>query len=91
MVVRIRVGRGARVQQKKSKTRPLVLLMGAFLTPAALMALVLAGWRIAADLDWAGEFGIANGFFSHWQVWITAAIILQAFSTVLNRYGRSDA
>jgi hypothetical protein len=52
-------------------------VLPALLTPAAVVALVLGLWRVSADLGWTGEFVIANGFFSHWQVWIALAAFLQ--------------
>ena len=52
-------------------------VLPALLTPAAVVALVLGLWRISADLGWTEEFLIANGFFSHWQVWIALAGGLQ--------------
>jgi hypothetical protein len=64
------------------------LATGALLTPAALMALVLGCWRLASDLNLTGEFVIARGLFSHWQVWMVLAGILQTCASVLNRYGR---
>ncbi|MBI1787234.1 MAG: hypothetical protein HYR60_06740, partial [Acidobacteria bacterium] len=50
----------------------------------------LGFWRLAADLSWTGEFGISSGLFSHWQVWLTAAGLLQWGSWALTRYGRGD-
>jgi hypothetical protein len=88
MVVRIRFGRGRQVQRGKGKNRKLALALSALLTPAAVMASALGFWRLAADLQWTGEFGIASGIFSHWQVWLTFAAILQSGAWVLNRYGR---
>jgi len=52
-------------------------VLPALLTPAAVVALVLGLWRMTSDLGWTEEFLIANGFFSHWQVWIALAIALQ--------------
>jgi hypothetical protein len=52
-------------------------VLPALLTPAAVTALVLGLWRVSADLGWTGEFLIAYGFFSHWQVWIALAIAMQ--------------
>ena len=52
-------------------------VLPALLTPAAVLALVLGLWRVSADLGWTGDFLIANGFFSHWQVWIALASGLQ--------------
>jgi hypothetical protein len=65
----------------------MALAAGALLSPASLIACVLALWRIAADLDYAGRFAIPSGPFSHWQVWLAAAVALGVCSRVLNRYG----
>jgi hypothetical protein len=54
------------------------------------MAWVLAGWRIAADLKWTGAFAITNGMFSHWQVWIAAAIAVQFAAFLLHRYAAGE-
>jgi len=58
-------------------------VLPALLSPAAVVALVLGLWRVSADLGWTEEFLIANGFFSHWQVWIALAIGLQLAATSL--------
>jgi hypothetical protein len=87
MVVRIRFDRGRPVLRKKGKNRQFALALGALLTPGAVMASVLGLWRLAADLKWTGEFGIASGLFSHWQVWMVSAALLQGGSWALNRYG----
>jgi hypothetical protein len=63
--------------------------VAALLTPAAAIAAALAMWRIAADLSWANSFAIPSGIFSHWQVWLGAAVALQFCSRLLNRYGKS--
>jgi hypothetical protein len=52
------------------------------------MALVLGIWRVAADLKWTQSFAIPSGLFSHWQVWMAVAVVLQLCSSVLNRYAR---
>jgi len=52
-------------------------VLPALLSPAAVVALVLGLWRVSADLGWTGEFLISAGFFSHWQVWIALAAVLQ--------------
>jgi hypothetical protein len=38
---------------------------------------------VSSDLGWTEEFLIANGFFSHWQVWIALAITLQVAAVSL--------
>ena len=88
MRVRIRFGKGPKVGKKARKNRRAALALAALLTPAALLASVVGLWRIAADLNWARAFAIPTGFFSHWQVWIAAAVLLQLCSYVLNRYGK---
>lgn len=90
MVVRIRLSSGTQVQQKRRKNQHVALALASLLTPAAVMACVLAFWRIAADLKATGQFPIASGVFSHWQVWIALATSLQCAATLLNRYGKSN-
>lgn len=58
-------------------------ILVALLTPAALVALAMGLWRVGADLDWAGVFPIAGGFFSHWQVWIGLSVALKMLSSAL--------
>jgi len=57
----------------------------ALLTPASLLAFVLAAWRLGADLGFTGEFAIGQGFFSHWIVWAAIGIGIQSFANTLNR------
>jgi hypothetical protein len=87
MVVRIRFQRGPKVKSRKKNQRLAVAIAG-MLTPVAVMASVLALWRIGADLNWAGTFAIASGPFSHWQFWLGTAVVLQVCSSMLNRYGK---
>ena len=88
MVVRIRFRKGPKLGQKRHNRRRLAVGVAALLTPAALLALLLAFWRIAADLNWTSSFAIPSGLFSHWQVWMGAAALLQLCARMLNRYGR---
>jgi hypothetical protein len=89
MVVRIRFRKGPKVSRKRRKNQRIALAVAALLPPAALCAGVLGLWRIASDLNWAGSFAITNGIFSHWQVWLGAAVFLQLCARALNRYGKS--
>ena len=89
MVVRIRFAKGPKAAQKRRKNRRAALAVASLLTPAAVMTAVLGVWRVAADLQWAGNFAIHNGLFSHWQVWMVLAGLLQTGSHFLNRYGHS--
>jgi hypothetical protein len=88
MVVRIRFVNGPKLGQKRQMDRRAAQLAAALLSPAALVSFVLAGWRIAADLKWTNSFAIDRGLFSHWQIWMAAASLLQLCSRMLNRYGR---
>lgn len=88
MLVRIRFGRGPRVERKRGKNRRVALAVGALLTPGAVMASVLGTWRLAADLKLTGDFAIASGLFSHWQVWFVSAALMALCSRTLNRYGK---
>lgn len=90
MVVRIRLSSGTRVQHKRRKNQHVALAMAALLTPAAVMACVLAFWRLGADVSVTGQFPISAGLFSHWQVWLALAGSLQFCATILNRYGKSE-
>src|ERR1035441_3325747 len=74
MVVRIRFGKGFRPGRKRQRNKRLALVLAALLPPTALAAAVLAIWRIAADLNWTSSFAISTGIFSHWQVWLGAAV-----------------
>ena len=89
MVIRIRFGKRPRTGAVRRKNRRVALMLSALLTPAAAMALALACWRIAADLNWTSTFAISSGLFSHWQSWLAAAALLQLASRVLNRYARN--
>jgi hypothetical protein len=89
MVVRIRFARGPRITGKRRKNQRFAAAVAALLTPAAVMALALGMWRIAADLNWTSSFYIESGPLSHWQVWFGAAALLQLCSHYLNRYGKN--
>ena len=88
MVIRIRLGRG-RSLRKTRKKHNVALALASLLTPAAVMALVLAIWPLAAGLKFAGAFPIDEGVFSHWQVWMVVAFSLQSMAMALNRIGKT--
>jgi hypothetical protein len=88
MLVRIRLGKGSRLLRSRGKSRRTALAVSALLTPSSAIAAVLGMWRLAADLNWANRFAVPSGIFSHWQVWLGAAFLLQLCSHLLNRYGR---
>jgi hypothetical protein len=88
MIVRIRFGGGKRVGVKPRKPRRLAAGLSGLLTPAAVLAAAVAAWAIAADLNWTGTFAISTGLFSHWEVWLGAAVVLQLCAQLLNRYAK---
>ncbi|MBS1858351.1 MAG: hypothetical protein JST11_23475 [Acidobacteria bacterium] len=90
MVIRIKFRRGTRVGRKRRRNKRLALAVAALLPALALTAGLLAAWRIAADLKLTAGFAITTGLFSHWQVWMGAAALLEACAYVLNRYGKSN-
>lgn len=69
------------------KNRHIALAVASLLTPAMLAALALSLWRLAADLGLAAQFAIHDGLFSHWQVWLGVAGLVQFIASLLNRYG----
>ena len=90
MLVRIRLGKFSRLGSQRRQQRRLALTVSAMLAPASVMALVLAVWRIAADLEWTQSFAIQSGPLAHWGVWLGVAAFLQLGSRVLTRYGNGE-
>lgn len=90
MLVRIRLSKGSRIRQNARKNQHLALGLASLLTPSAIMAFVLAFWRLSADLSAGGPFPISVGLFSHWQVWLAGAAVLEFFALLLNRYGNAE-
>jgi hypothetical protein len=90
MLVRIRFRTGAPLSGKTGKNRHVVLMTSMLLTLMAVACSALGAWRLAADLSWAQEFAISDGLFSHWQVWMVMAALLQVAAIALGRYGRAE-
>lgn len=65
------------------------MAVAALMTPASLMAFVLAVWAVAAEMDAASSFAISSGLFSHWQVWMVTALGLQGLGCLINRRVRA--
>lgn len=59
--------------------------LAAILTPASVLFIAFALWRIGADLGLAHEFLVSEGVLSRWQVWFAGAVVLQAGAFFLNR------
>lgn len=89
MVVRIRFGKRPDPAEKRRKQQRIAITLAALLTPGAVMAAALAAWGIAAGMNVAGPFAISTGFFSHWQVWLAAAVALQLCAIRLNRFAKT--
>ncbi len=87
MVVRIRFAKRPAPVESGVRNRRMASLFATLLEPAAVAALALAIWRIAAGLQWVGNFAIPTGFFSYWQTWFAAAAGIQFCASALNRYG----
>jgi hypothetical protein len=85
MILRIRFAKRSVI----GENRRAALALAALLDPAALMALALGLWGIAARLKWVDSFAIPSGFFSHWETWMAAAAGLELCAVALNRYGKS--
>lgn len=88
MRVRIHLRFSPGIERQVARNRELASITAALLTPAAAMSFVLGVWRLGSDLNWTGQFAISRGLFSHWQVWIAMAGLLQTCASLLNRYGR---
>ena len=92
MVVRIRFGRGPRVERRRGKNSRLAWVAAGLLTLGSVSCLMLGIWRLGVDFGWAGEFVFADGsFLSHWQIWLLAALGIQVAAWRLNRYGKPKA
>lgn len=88
MVVRIRLGRGPVVSDRKGKNSRIALLAASLLTLVAICCGSLGIWRLCGDLALAGDFVFRSGFLSHWQVWIGAAVVIQYTCWRLTRYAK---
>ena len=58
-----------RLRASFDSTKQFVPLAGQLMTPVALAGYLMAAWRLGADLNWFGDFFIARGLLSRWQVW----------------------
>jgi hypothetical protein len=88
MVVKIRFGRGPVVARRGGKNSRIALLGSGLLGLFAICFASLGIWRLSQDVGLAGDFVFADGFLSHWQVWIACAALTQYCSWRLSRYAR---
>jgi hypothetical protein len=89
MLIKIRFGRGASITRRQGKNARMAVAASTCGTLAAISCGTLGGWRLGQDLGWAGDFVFESGVLSHWQVWLSAAALLQYGSWKLSRYGRA--
>jgi hypothetical protein len=90
MIVRIRVGKGAKVGVGQRRNQRLAFVAAALLSPAALVGLAVAVWSLTADMNITRRFAISTGFFSHWQSWLAMAVAVQLCARMLNKYSRAS-
>jgi len=88
MVVKIRFGRGPVVARRQGKNSRIALLGAGLLTMVSICFASLGIWRLCKDVGLAGDFVFADGFLSHWQVWIGATAATQYTGWRLGRYAR---
>ncbi|MCL5743156.1 MAG: hypothetical protein M1541_04385 [Acidobacteria bacterium] len=86
--MRVRIQWGRIRGQSGTRRRVVISAFGHGLNLASVVALVLALWRLSNDLNWTNWFAISQGLFSHWQLWLALAILLQVAATILQRYSR---
>ncbi len=91
MLVKIRLRSSRSVQPRSRKNQHAALALASLLIPAAVMAYVLAGWRVAADLNMTGQFPITEGLFSHWQVWGAGAAVVNMIAIAAQSLWKSKA
>lgn len=88
MVVRVRIRWGRIRRQSRARRGALVFAFGHGLNLCSVVALLAAFWRLGNDLNWTKRFAISQGLFSHWQLWLALAVLLQVAATILQRHSR---
>jgi hypothetical protein len=81
-----------RPQRVTAAQQNLALAASSLLAPCALVAFTLTCWCVAADLRWTSGFFVSQGFFSHWQSWLIASVVLLLVSRLLAQcVGETDS
>lgn len=88
MFVRVRFFESTTPAQKRAQSAPYVSALGGLVVLLAVSCSMFAVWRLTWDLGWTSSFVIADGIFSHWQVWMALTILFTAVAVRLIRYGR---
>ena len=65
--------------------RELVQMAPLLLSPVSLIAAIMAVWRFGSDAGWTDSFFVADGLWSHWQVWLGLAVAIQWSAIRLTR------
>jgi hypothetical protein len=81
------MGQATPVDPGRPKNQRLAAAAGVLLAPFALLAAIVAIWRIANEMQLASHFLFENGALAHWAIWAAAAVVLGVASHRLNRYG----
>lgn len=89
MRVRIRLQTGPPVPRQRDLSRRAALAAASLLSPATVMAAVLAGWALAAERGFSGGFAFSSGVLADWRLWLAGAVLLRLAAHLLVRYGRS--
>jgi hypothetical protein len=59
--------------------------LAGLLTLVSVACFTMSVWKLLSEMGWVGKFFIAEGVFSHWQVWIAGAVAAQLVSFRLSR------
>jgi hypothetical protein len=89
MVVRIVFRVKRPLWRKRPPNTPVWAATSALLPPSAAIACALGLWSLGADMGLARQFDL-SGVFSHWQLWIVLAAVIQLASRMLVRYGAAQ-
>lgn len=84
MNLRIRFPQGRKITRTSIRQREIAAVAGSLITPACVMAYVVAIWRLAADIGIAAGSSL-QGLFFHWQIWLALGLALQFGGPTINR------
>ncbi len=91
MVLRVRIQWKGIRGQSGVRRGVVISAFGQGLNLASVAALLMALWRLGTDLNWTDWFAISQGLFSHWQLWLALAILLQVAAIMLQRHSRGGS
>lgn len=88
LVLRLRTAPEGRMVPGRRPNQRLALGSAVFLGGSAVAGFLLCVWRWGLQFRMVDTFPFSQGFFSHWQTWFAAGLLLQALSTMLSNYAR---